>query len=164
MSARSMMLAVLALALASATCQPAAQEAGPLSEEEAAAIRAVVDGVVEAELANDWEGVAVALTEDVVSMPANEPVIEGRDAWLAWVASMGFNVLELTTEVLDVDGRDGIAYLRSSYSETFTAAGVAEPVEEEGKCVWIFQKQADGSWLVSTWICNSDLPLARAGS
>jgi len=132
-----------------------------MSEDDAAAIRAVVDGVVEAELANDWEGVAAAMTEDVVSMPANQPLMEGKDAWLAWVASQGFNVTELTSEVVELDGRDGLAFVRTSYSETFTVAGVSEPIEEVGKCLWVFHKQADDSWLLSTWICNSDLALAE---
>jgi ketosteroid isomerase-like protein len=105
------------------------------------------------------DAVAEIMTEDVVSMPAGQPLLEGRDAWLAWVESQDFSVAELTAEAVEIDGRDGFAYLRVTYSEAFTVAGVAEAVEEVGKCVWVLRRQANGSWLVSTWICNSDLPL-----
>jgi uncharacterized protein (TIGR02246 family) len=150
------LLAVVALAIVA--CQPAAPEAGRLSEQDVAAINALLSDLTEAELAGDWVGVAGFMTEDVVSMPSNMPSMQGRDAWLAWVESMGFAIAELTIDVIEIDGRDDLAYVRLAYSEAFTVEGAAEPVEESGKCVWMMSKQADGSWLLSTWICNSDLP------
>jgi uncharacterized protein (TIGR02246 family) len=152
-------LAVVALAIVA--CQPAAQEAGPLSEEDAAAINALLSDVIDDELAGDWIGVAGVMTEDVVSMPPNLPLMQGRDAWLAWVESMGISIAELTIDVVEIDGRGDLAYVRLAYSESFTVEGASGPAAETGKCLWMMSKQADGSWLLSTWICNSDLPPAE---
>jgi ketosteroid isomerase-like protein len=38
--------------------------------------------------------------------------------------------------------------------------GGNEPVDLEGKYVWILKKQADGSWLVTVGISNSNQPPA----
>ncbi|MGD2217242.1 MAG: SgcJ/EcaC family oxidoreductase [Gemmatimonadales bacterium] len=157
-------MGVLAVAALMVTaCQPATQQAG-LAEEDVAAINALLDEVTEAELAADWVSVAGVMTEDVISMPANMPLMQGRDAWLAWVESMGIAVTELSLDVVEIDGRGDLAYARLAYSEAFTVEGAAEPVEEAGKCLWMMRKQDDGSWRLSTWICNSDLPAAEEGA
>ncbi|UCC84760.1 MAG: SgcJ/EcaC family oxidoreductase [Gemmatimonadota bacterium] len=155
---RTAFLALAALAIFA--CQPPAQQAG-LPDEDVAAINALMDDLVDAELAGNWEGVAELMAEDVVSMPANMPLMQGRDEWAAWVESMGFSVTELTFDIVEMDGRGDLAYLRIAFSEVFTVEGASEPVEETGKCLWMMRKQADGSWLLSTWLCNSDLPPAE---
>jgi hypothetical protein len=48
MSTRSVLLAALALAVASTACQPPAQQAGPLSEEDVAAITSASQAWAEA--------------------------------------------------------------------------------------------------------------------
>ena len=37
--------------------------------------------------------------------------------------------------------------------------GSEELIEDAGKILAILRKQADGSWIVTRWITNSDLPL-----
>ena len=143
-------------------CQPPPQQTG-LAEEDKAAIRAQLDELIDAELVGDWETAAGMLTEDVVSMPANLPLIQGRDEWLAWVESMGIAVEGLTLDNVEIDGRGDLAFARIGYSETMTVGDATEPVEDTGKCLWVMRKQADGSWLLYTWICNSDLPPAEEG-
>jgi uncharacterized protein (TIGR02246 family) len=144
-------------------CQPAVQQAG-LAEEDRAAINAMISDLVDAELAGDYETVAGMMVADVVSMPSNMPLIEGRDAWSAWVESMGFAVTDLAVDIVEMDGRGDLAYLRMTYTESLTVEGASEPIDEVGKCLWLVRKQADGSWLLSTWICNSDLPAAESGT
>jgi len=158
---KRMVFAVAALVIVA--CQPTAQQAG-LTEEDRAAISAMISDLTDAELAGDFEAVAGMMTADVVSMPANMGVMEGRDAWSAWVESMGFSVTDLNVDIVEMDGRGDLAYLRMAYTESFAVEGAAEPVEEVGKCLWIVRKQADGSWRVSTWICNSDLPATEEGA
>ncbi|KPK74885.1 MAG: hypothetical protein AMS25_18970, partial [Gemmatimonas sp. SM23_52] len=75
MKARSVLLAVLSLALVSLACQPPAAEVGQLSEADEAAIQAVVDDLMEAELAGDWEAMYATFTDDVVAMTANQPAL-----------------------------------------------------------------------------------------
>ncbi len=162
MSARSMLLAVLALGLTSAACQPPVQEeaSGALSDADIAAIRQVTEEWVQANRANDWAAVAAFRTEDAVFMPPNEPVVAGRAAiqeWLTPFTSTDFNVTPVQTE-----GRDGLAYTRGVYSLTVTIEGTPEPITDTGKYVQIWREQPDGSWLIVVDIWNSDLPLLAA--
>ena len=61
--------------------------------------------------------------------------------------------------VTDVVGYGDLAYSRGNYSMTLTIPGVPMPIEEQGKFVQIYRKQADGSWKMTREIYNSDLPL-----
>ncbi len=161
MSTRSVLLAGLALGFASMACQPPAQEAAGLSEEDVAAITAWNTNYNER--AGDWDAMPALLAEDLVLMPPNLPA----EDWASWVEraiSMNLNVIDMRSTVQEIDGRDGLAYLRANYSLTYTLGGNPEPMQEVGKHVAILRKQPDGSWLVTVWIWNSDLPLPEEGS
>ena len=163
MSTRSAALAALALAVAVAACQPPAQEAAGLSQEDVAAIRAMADDIRAAELAGDWRAVSGFLTEDFVYMPNNLPMMETRAAWLSWVESLGMSMEELTFTPQRIEGRGDLAYVSGKIHEVFRA-GDAEPAEMTAKFVWILKKQADGSWLIDLAIWNTDEPTEALGS
>jgi ketosteroid isomerase-like protein len=154
-----MLFTVLALALASAACQPPAQEAAALSEEDMAAIRNAMQAHVDLVLAGEPAAIAPTYTENAVQMPPNAPIVEGRAAIQEWFAE--FQATEYVQSMVEVDGRGGIAYSRSNYSVTVMVEGT--PVTDEGKTVAVWKKQ-DGSWLVAIGIWNSDLPLAEEGA
>jgi ketosteroid isomerase-like protein len=159
MRVRTMLFAVLALALASAACQPPAQEAAALSEEDIAAIRNAMQAHVDLVLAGEPAAIGPTYTEDAVQMPPNAPIVEGRAAIQGWFAE--FQATEYVQSIVEVDGRGGIAYSRSNYSVTVMVEGT--PVTDEGKTVAVWKKQ-DGSWLVAIGIWNSDLPLPEEGA
>jgi ketosteroid isomerase-like protein len=163
MNSRPLLPAALALAFASAACQPPAQEAAGLSEEDVAAIQAWHGKYMEAERATDWNALAALVADDVVLMPPNRPV-EDWASWLEVVTAREFEVIDLSSTVQEIDGRDGLAYLRASYSETYTLGGNPEPLETIGKHVAMLRKQPDGSWVATVWIWNSDLPLPEGGA
>jgi ketosteroid isomerase-like protein len=150
-------LLAVALALVVAACQPPAQDVGALSDPDIAAIKANLDGVVAAELAGDWDKLGDFLTEDFVGMGADMPAVEGKAAWIEFLKGMGIEVSKLSVDYLEIDGRGDLAYVRGMYMETVSFGG-SEPAEMVGKFVWIFEKQADGSWLASMGIGNSDAP------
>jgi len=150
MKTRTTLLAALALALTSMACQPPAQEAGPLSDEDVSAIRGVVDALREAQLAGDWDAVVALYAEDVVFMLPGQPEF-GKAAMRAMVDEAQMTFHELTFEVAEIDGRADLAFLRGTFSATISV-GEAEPFEGPGKYVWILKKQPDGSWLVTVSI------------
>lgn len=160
MKGRALVVTVLALGMSSFACQPPAQEAAGLSEEDMAAIRNMMQAHVDAVLASDVAAAVLTYTEDAVQMPPNAPITEGRAALQEW-----FGEFPATTDyghsIVDVDGRDGIAYTRSNYSATFMVEGT--PVTDQGKALAIWRKQ-DGTWLIATAIWNSDLPLPEDGA
>ena len=55
-------------------------------------------------------------------------------------------------------GYSDLAYLRGTYTMTFTIPGAA-PIDEQGKFLQIYRRQPDGSWEMAREIYNSDLPL-----
>ncbi|NIM49751.1 MAG: DUF4440 domain-containing protein [Gemmatimonadales bacterium] len=151
--------AVAALALALAGCR---QQAGPLSDEDIAAIRSLGEQeLVEVLLAEDWAGFAAGFTEDAVRMPPNEPLHQGREVIEQWAAANWgpLTTTQFSQTALEIDGRGDLAYARGSYSVTVEIPGVPEPASDVGKFLAILRKQEDGGWLVSVAIFNSDLPL-----
>ncbi len=158
MSVRSISLALLALALASTACQPPAQEAAGLSNEDVAAIRGISDTYAQLSLAGDVADQAAMFTEDAVRMPPNEPAHEGRAAIQAYLE--GFpTITEFVSTTTEVGGAGDVAFARGTYSLTATPEGALEPVSDSGKWMAICKRQPDGTWLISANIWNSDLPL-----
>ncbi|UCC71858.1 MAG: DUF4440 domain-containing protein [Gemmatimonadota bacterium] len=161
MTTRSVRLALCALAVASMACQPPAQEAASLSDEDVAAIKDLAENVVvEALLAEDWAAFAAGFTEDAVRMVPNEPLHQGRQTIEQWArTSWGpMTMLEGSQTVLEVDGRGDLAYATITYSFTAEVPGLPEPVMDVGKGLVILRKQPDGAWLVSVSIYNADTP------
>jgi ketosteroid isomerase-like protein len=150
------LLVLISISLFTA-CQAPAPEAGPLSEEDVAGIRRSIDSIVQTAIANDWAAWAAVHTQDAVRLPPNQPIVEGRPAIQDWGAA--FTVVDFTVTPVEIEGRDGVAYERSTYSITFTREGLPEPVTQAGKSVHIWNKQPDGTWLMAIGIWNTDLPL-----
>jgi uncharacterized protein (TIGR02246 family) len=162
MSTRTTLLAVLVLAVASTACQPAAQQVGPLSDEDVAAIRASTESFAEAIRASDWAGVSALYTEDAVFMPPNEPAVQGRAAIEAWMEAFP-PITGFSPETVEIDGHGDLAYVRGTLSMTVMPEGAPEPIQETAKYIEIRRKQPDGSWLIAVDIFNSDLPLPEDG-
>ena len=158
---RSVAFVTLILMASLTACQAPAPAAGPLSEEDVAAIRDLNEReVVEALLAEDWDSFAAAFTEDAVRMPPNEPMQRGREVIRRWAEENWgpLTTTEFTMTVEDIDGRGDLAYALLTYSATVEVPGMVEAVKDIGKGVVILRKQDDGRWLVSVSIYNADSP------
>jgi ketosteroid isomerase-like protein len=110
--------------------------------------------------ANDWKGLMGCYAEDAAWLSPNLPAFEGRAAIEAWAATWP-RYADYEQHTLEIEGEGDFAYERGVYSMTVTAAG-AQPVQERGKHIAIWRRQADGSWKVSRDIDNSDLPFPAA--
>jgi len=161
MRVHSSLAAAVALVLVAAACARPAPEAGPLTDEDIAAIKDLAERQVPAALlAEDWAAFAASFTEDAVRMPPNEPLHQGRAAIEEWcVANWApITTTELTQTVLELEGLGDLAYARGVASATVEVPGVPEPITDVAKFLVILRKQADGSWLVSHVIFNADAP------
>ncbi|NIM48162.1 MAG: DUF4440 domain-containing protein [Gemmatimonadales bacterium] len=154
MRSRAVVPALAVLALAMAGCQAA----GPLSDQDLAAIGDLRQAYVDAVLAGDAAAVAALFTEDATEMPPNLPAAEGRAAIQARYEAEG-GATEFTITPAETEGRGTLAFERGTYSVTMTIEGAPEPIMDTGKYLVICEKQADGSWLMAATIWNSDLPL-----
>jgi uncharacterized protein (TIGR02246 family) len=158
MRSRLIVFVLFPFVLLLAACQP---DVGPLSDGDIAAIRDLAEQeVVDAYLEGNWERYAAGFTEDAVRMPPNGPLHQGREAIREWAAANWgpLTATEFTMTVESVDGLGNLAYAWGPYSATVAIPDVPEPVKDVGKFLVILRKQADGSWLVSVLMFNSDLP------
>jgi len=147
---------ILPVALIATACQPGV---APLSEEDVAAIKAVGPALDEAVLAEDWNAVGAMFATDAMVMSPNMQAYQGRTTLLEFVESAEIAFTRHIIEFAEVDGYGDIAYARGTYDETFTLGGSEEMEADVGKILAILRKQPDGSWLITRWITNSDLPL-----
>jgi uncharacterized protein (TIGR02246 family) len=145
-----------AMLLIAVACQP---QDGPLSDDDMTAIGALAPAMDEIALASDFDALVALFAEDCVVMGPNAAATEGRSNFRAMIESGGFQFSEYVTEFLDVYGYGDVAYVRGTYSETYTMQGVAEPLSDTGKLLTVVRKQPDGSWRFSVWMWSSDLPL-----
>jgi uncharacterized protein (TIGR02246 family) len=128
-----------------------------LSEADRTAIRHGDESYAKLMNAKDWKGVADLYAEDAIELPPNEAANQGRAAIQASLEAFPpFSNFQL--QVLEIEGRGDLAYARGTYSLTVTPAGAA-PIEDRGKYIEIWRKQADGSWKILRDIYNSDLPV-----
>jgi ketosteroid isomerase-like protein len=144
-----------ALSCAVLACQPTPAK---LSDADLAAIRAAATSFAENGLARRDSANAAQYAENAVFMPPNQPAVEGRAAIRAWLAAFPpMSAFSLTS--IEIDGQGDLAYERGTYAFTIAAAGKAPAMEDHGKYLAVRRRQADGSWLMTLDMFNSDVPL-----
>lgn len=164
MNTRFMGFAAL-LGLTALACQPAAQEAATaaLTDADIAAIESLPAQWAEHAKMGHASVVADLYTEDAMELPPNEPMHRGRAAIMERLESDFAGLEDITITADETEGAAGIAYTRGTYSATFMEEGMEEPFTDTGKWIGISHQQADGSWLLSRLIWNSDQPLPEMG-
>jgi ketosteroid isomerase-like protein len=151
-------VAALLLAVGCARGGPAS-----LSEADKTALRANDDKFEQGVMARNWAGVAAMYAPEASFMPPNGPEVKGPAMIQAWMEAFP-PVSAFATEPLETDGAGDLAYVRGTYTMSFTPPGAPGPVEDRGKFLAIWRKQADGSWLMTNDIFNSDVPLPPSPS
>jgi ketosteroid isomerase-like protein len=144
-----------ALSCALVACQPAPPE--NISDADIARLRAMAGEFARAAMARSDSANAAQYTESAVFMPPNQPAVEGRAAIQAWFKAFP-PVTAFRLNVIEVDGHGDVAYTRGKYAMTIAAAGKRPAVSDHGKFLAVHRRQADGSWLMTDDIFNSDVP------
>ncbi len=145
-------------------CAPAAEEAveeATTTEADLEAISEVRGQEMAAINAGNVEGFLTILTEDVIGMPPNEPVMIGQDAVGSWTQSLldQFTIQGAYTSS-DIVVAGDWAFEHFSGNWTLTPKAGGEPIAETLKGIHIYQRQADGSWKIAWDTWNSDNPPA----
>jgi uncharacterized protein (TIGR02246 family) len=149
-------LSVLSLAFL-AGCQPGI---GPLTNEDKAALRSLEAAYAQAELAGDANGIAECYADNGIEM-LNMTAAVGKDSIRerhAEAFQNGMDASEFTITAVEIDGLNGLAYVRGTWSWTGTVPPATEPITDGGKYLSIARRQEDGSWLWTAVIWNSDTP------
>jgi ketosteroid isomerase-like protein len=114
--------------------------------------------------AKDVDKTVSYYSEDAVVMPPNAPSATTREtirsAWKEMLMTPGAAISWKTTKV-EVAKSGDLAYLSGTYELAMNDAS-GKPVNDRGKYVEVWQKQADGTWKVVADIWNSNLPVAAA--
>ena len=123
-----------------------------------AAIDRTRDRHIAALNANDAEGWVRCFTADGVQMPPNDAAnvgIENIRAWSTGMLSAFRAEFSLDVEEVELMG-DTWAYERGGYTIALTPTAGGGPLRDVGKYITIYERQADGAWLMSRDIWNSD--------
>lgn len=152
------MLGALALiSLAAVGCQPS--QAG-LTDADRTAIRTRIADFDKAMIAADVPAIVSAYTDDAVLLPPNAPMVRGRAAIQKFLE--GFpKITQFKQSAIEIEGQGELAYPWGTFETTMLPPGAKAPVQDKGKVLAVWRKQADGSWLASRVSWNSDLPPAR---
>jgi ketosteroid isomerase-like protein len=112
----------------------------------------------EAIASGDVAGMLAVYTDNAVEMPPNMPIRNGKSAIEA-AAGQGAQPTSFSLTAVETDGVGDLAYDRGTYAASVMLEGMEQPITDSGKYLVLLRKQADGSWLISAVIWNSDMPL-----
>jgi ketosteroid isomerase-like protein len=114
--------------------------------------------------AKDLDKTVSYYSDDAIVMPPNAPAATTTEAirkvWQDLLASPGLSISWKATKV-EVAKSGDLACLSGTYELTMNDAS-GNPVNDHGKYVEVWEKQADGKWKCGTDIWNSDLPASAS--
>jgi len=142
---------VLTLVLFIAACGQTTDSGKPFSSR---------DGQWQAAMdAGDADALVALYAEEARLMPPNAEATIGRDAINAAFGGMIESGARVGLTVVESRSSGDMAYNVGTYE--MTAGG---EVADKGKYIEVWQRSADGTWLMTNDIWNSDLPFAAGGS
>ncbi len=135
-------------------------------EDQVAATQAALDAIERAREAwvvaansDDMDGMLVVVPDDGLTMPPNEPAFTGKDALRAWHQA---RIDQFTTQISlsseEVRVFDDWAVERFMFEITLVPRGTGQATTDTGKGMWLWERQADGSWQIAEAVWNTDAP------
>ena len=101
---------------------------------------------------------AAQYTENATLMPPNHAPVKGRAAIRTFIKEFP-PLRRFTASPIEIEGRADLAYVRGTYQVTYETGAT-----DFGKFLEIRRHQADGRWLISLDIFNSDVPAPATAS
>jgi uncharacterized protein (TIGR02246 family) len=130
-----------------------------ISATDQAAIASTTAELLDAVNASDVSRILAVWEEDGVLMPPHHPSVHGRVALEAYFRALfarGRCRFIFTSSILQLVGDVGFESV--TYTATVWPAGGRSPIEDHGKGLHVYRRQADGSWKLAHDIWNSDHP------
>jgi ketosteroid isomerase-like protein len=128
---------------------------GPADIDAIDSIRTAYQNAIQA---GDGAAVLALYADGAVEMPPNMPIRNGKSA-IEEAAAAEPQPTTFSLTPVETDGVGDLAYDRGTYSASVMIEGMEQPVNDTGKYFVLLRKQGDGSWLITTSIWNSDLPV-----
>lgn len=110
----------------------------------------------------DFDSYGAFWAEDAIWLPPGSPVIKGREALLDYARPF-FEQYSIHLEVYveEIKVVDGFAFARAHFSEKFTPKAEGDPIEDSTKAIYLFQREADGTWVSTHCVWNSNIPPSK---
>lgn len=128
-----------------------------LSAEDLARIRGISDEWVRTSLVRDWDGLATLLTDDVVLLPPDAPVVVGKASARDFLEAFP-PIAAFTATVIAAEGQPELAWARGSFTMSIEPAP-GQSVSMVGKWSATYRRRADGSWRCASDTWNLDAPV-----
>lgn len=115
--------------------------------------------MAEAMISGNQEKSMSFYAKDVISLPNYEKMLEGVDAVRKSNEAMknsGWTVKSFEPVTLKVTGCDKLITEIGTFKISFAMEGMEHPIEDIGKYVTVWEKQADGSLKIKIEMWNSD--------
>lgn len=155
---------IVLMGCAPQTGEKAAADSGAAAVVDPAAARAAIDAAnaraSEALSKGDVESWLTLYKSDAIVLPPNQPAWRGIDGMRAGAQAMlnevAISGVTLTADDVKMSG--DFAVETGTYAMTMTPKKGGKAVNDKGKYVVVWERQADGSWKALRDIFNSDLP------
>ncbi len=116
---------------------------------------------IEAFETKDIQGMAINYAEDAVICPQGGPMVTGKENIEAFFKEMSSMMKEMSFASTKFDASGDIAYEVGTYTGVWDMPGMGS-VEDKGKYVSVWKRQADGAWKIVIDIFNTDLSMEPA--
>lgn len=143
-----------------ASCVRSPERAGdgaPDADSDVSAINAAYERSVATQKDGDIDGWLALFSEDIVFMPPDQTIVEGKEAIRAIVEPFQeqFNIEESTSlDEIQVSG--DWAFTRGTRDFRATPKAGGDTMQQRVKFVHVLRRHSDGTWKFSRWIWNGD--------
>ena len=137
-------------------------EKQPNTKADVEAIKKWIDRYCATVTAGDFEAYRAFWTKDVVWLPPHGPVQKGIEACMEHNRPYfeQYNSVEKMS-VKEIEIADRFAFVRVNYTYQGKPKAKGEPLEEDGKGIFILKRQPDGAWVSTHCVWNSNIPLSQ---
>ena len=131
----------------------------PHTEADVKAIEEYFQRYVASAKAGDLDAYRKFWSEDVVWLPPDDRLFEGIEACMDRARPQFEELIqEEAITVAEIKFGAAFTFVRVNYTYKGTPKGDGEPVEEDGKGVFLMKRKPDGSWVSTHCVWNSNVP------
>lgn len=151
-------MVALSLPACASQSEPA-PEGIPSTEADVEAITALYDQYMFAIAEGDVDGYVALWIEDMILMPPNNAIVEGKEAARRWLQPYfgQFRIKEILS-LDEIEVSCDWAFARGTYEFQAIPKTESEAIRTSGKFIYILERQPDGSWKITRGSWNHNNP------
>ena len=151
---------LIVVAAAIACCAPGSEKSSTPPAVPQAGVDSAADRLLAALRTDATDSLLALMSDDVIIMPPNEPVLKGKAAVRTWyeqfVQQMHTSSLTITDREVLIGG--DFATEVAGFEWTLTPVAGGPPIVDRGSYMQVWHRQPDGRWVFSREVWNSTAP------